>query len=247
MAGLYEGDNEPSVSLKAISSHGRKDWPMCRKTRNVTYAGFVVIITVIEHWSPTQSTVSSSSLARSPAESRSRAAHLNAIDLGRIEPTTSSTEGQRYTNCATEVDLRLFYGCGCILCCHKRRPVYRYSALSYAERVMNGEKFSPAPGFEPGFQLYVLMLYPLSHTGYPPRRRTKPLNLRRFCPTPGNGLIKLAKGSEERKKENRMKERKKRIKERRKERKKKERKKDRMKERKKQIKERRKKKEGKKE
>ncbi|KAJ4440817.1 hypothetical protein ANN_10663 [Periplaneta americana] len=46
---------------------------MCSKTRNVTYAGFVVIITVIEHWSPTQSTVSSSSLARSPAESRSRA------------------------------------------------------------------------------------------------------------------------------------------------------------------------------
>ncbi|KAJ4437291.1 hypothetical protein ANN_17429 [Periplaneta americana] len=42
----------------------------------------------------------------------------------------------------------------------------KYSASSDDERVMERRKFSPAPGFEPGFQLYMLMLYPLSHTGF---------------------------------------------------------------------------------
>ncbi|KAJ4437266.1 hypothetical protein ANN_17403 [Periplaneta americana] len=72
---------------------------MCSKTRNVTYAGFVVIITVIEQWSPTQSTVSSSSLARSPAESRSRAdMDVKAKVIGLIDEGRFSTAraGERY-------------------------------------------------------------------------------------------------------------------------------------------------------
>ncbi|KAJ4429024.1 hypothetical protein ANN_26020 [Periplaneta americana] len=58
MAGLCEGGSEPPGSLKAI----------------------------IEQWSPTQSTVSSSSIARSPAESRSRAetTHWSFVRVGVV-------------------------------------------------------------------------------------------------------------------------------------------------------------------
>ncbi|KAJ4447112.1 hypothetical protein ANN_09112 [Periplaneta americana] len=38
----------------------------------------------------------------------------------------------------------------------------------YHEGVMERRKILSGPGFEPGFQLYVLMLYPPSHTGYHP-------------------------------------------------------------------------------
>ncbi|KAJ4438688.1 hypothetical protein ANN_14635 [Periplaneta americana] len=40
------------------------------------------------------------------------------------------------------------------------------SALSYDEGWLEERKFSPAPGLKPGFHLYVLRLYLLSHTGF---------------------------------------------------------------------------------
>ncbi|KAJ4425947.1 hypothetical protein ANN_27573 [Periplaneta americana] len=52
--------------------------------------------------------------------------------------------------------------------CRCTSSAFKYSASSYDERVMERRKFSPAPEFEPGFQLCVLMLYPLSHNGYHP-------------------------------------------------------------------------------
>ncbi|KAJ4449435.1 hypothetical protein ANN_00834 [Periplaneta americana] len=35
-----------NMQEKSLYSHGRKIWPMSSKSRNVTYASFVVIITV---------------------------------------------------------------------------------------------------------------------------------------------------------------------------------------------------------
>ncbi|KAJ4432327.1 hypothetical protein ANN_20946 [Periplaneta americana] len=54
------------------------------------------------------------------------------------------------------------------------RNAYRvYSASSYDERNGTEKNSLRRRDLNPGFQLYVLMLYPLSHTGYPPRRRTQ--------------------------------------------------------------------------
>ncbi|KAJ4425905.1 hypothetical protein ANN_27531 [Periplaneta americana] len=45
-------------------------------------------------------------------------------------------------------------------------PLEIYSASSYDERVMERRKFSPAPGFEPGFSALRADAFPLSHAGY---------------------------------------------------------------------------------
>ncbi|KAJ4435026.1 hypothetical protein ANN_23599 [Periplaneta americana] len=47
-----------------------------------------------------------------------------------------------------------------------KRRLQGNSALPYDERWVKRKKFSPAAEFETGFQLYVLTLYPLSHTGF---------------------------------------------------------------------------------
>ncbi|KAJ4432047.1 hypothetical protein ANN_20661 [Periplaneta americana] len=78
MAGLCEGGNEPPDSLKAI----------------------------IEHWSPTQSTVSSSSLARSPAEIRSRAGKTSLPSKETLRGhSDSSFRGEGYIQCCVGVRL----------------------------------------------------------------------------------------------------------------------------------------------